>query len=102
MKDTILGYDWTDIQRAQQGGRLSPTIDTSKPAASGAPTDADLALLAEHGADGLETLGYHGVLDRLRRHALVTPPESPQDARDPLDGHDGNGLEPNASEVNNG
>jgi len=29
-----------------------------------------------------------------RRHALVTPPESPQDARDPLDGHDGNGLEP--------
>ena len=29
-----------------------------------------------------------------RRYALVTPPERPVDVRDPLDGHEGCGLEP--------
>lgn len=27
----IVGYDWADIQRAQQGGRLAKPVDTSRP-----------------------------------------------------------------------
>lgn len=29
MTDKIFGYDWTDIQRAQQGGKLSLAINTN-------------------------------------------------------------------------
>lgn len=63
---TILGYDWDDIQRAQQGGRLSRAVDTMAPI-NNAPSDADRALLAEHGADGLRFLELWGVIDRLQR-----------------------------------
>ena len=59
----IFGYEWSDIQRAQQGGRLSRPVDTSKPAPD--YTESDRALLAEHGEQGLRDMGYHGVLSRL-------------------------------------
>jgi hypothetical protein len=61
--DNIFGYSWSDIQRAQQGGRLSRPIDTSKQ--SHDYSESDRALLAEHGEQGLRDMGYFGVLDRL-------------------------------------
>ena len=73
-RDTIFGYEWSDIQRAQQGGRLNRTIDTSKPA-SHVATDADLTLLALHGADGLRQMGYMGTIDRLVRAGLMEEPK---------------------------
>lgn len=65
----IFGYAWSDIQRAQQGGRLARTIDTSaQPNVT--VTDADRELLARHGSvSALEAAGYHGTADRLRRSA---------------------------------
>lgn len=71
MSGKIFGYDWEDIQRAQKGGRLHKPVDTSKPAGS-APTQQDLALLAEHGEDGLRRLQFFGALDRLARAGLVS------------------------------
>lgn len=64
----IFGYSWEDIQRAQQGGRLARAVDTSKPAADDrAHLEADRALLAKHGAGGLEALGFFGCIGRLQR-----------------------------------
>lgn len=71
MNDTIFGYAWDDIQRAQQGGSLARTIDTSKPAQDPPPTDADLALLAKHGSDGLRAMQYHGTIGRLEAAKLI-------------------------------
>lgn len=69
MKPTVMGYGWEDIQRAQQGGRLSQRIDTSKPAAPTA-TDDDRALLTQYGSiEALEAASLYGVADRLRRAA---------------------------------
>jgi len=34
--DKIFGHDWSDIQRAQQGGRLHKQLDTSRPGDYGA------------------------------------------------------------------
>lgn len=64
----IFGYDWSDIQRAQQGGRLSRAIDMStQPLVE--VTSADGDLLAKHGSiEALETAGFHGTADRLRRY----------------------------------
>lgn len=70
MNDTIFGYSWDDIQRAQQGGRLARTIDTSKPAQD-PPSDTDLALLEKHGADGLRAMQYHGTIGRLEAAKLI-------------------------------
>ena len=42
MSNRILGYDWADIQRAQQrGGSLGRVIDTSKPGDYGADPVGD-------------------------------------------------------------
>lgn len=67
---TILGYEWTDIQRAQQGGRLSHAVDAST---NGAPaaTDDDMAMLAKHGMDELRSMGLWGIVDRLQRAGVV-------------------------------
>lgn len=63
----IVGHAWADIQRAQQGGRLHRTVDTSKPASTG-PTDDDRAQLALYGSiDALKAAGLHGCVDRLER-----------------------------------
>jgi hypothetical protein len=60
----IFGYAWSDIQRAQQGGRLGRAVDTSVPVSS-APTEEDRALLAQHGGslDALEAAGMYGAAD---------------------------------------
>ena len=68
MQNDIFGYSWSDIQRAQQGGRLSrPIVRKESPSV----TDQDRALLAQHGADGLRALQYFGTLDRLQRAGLI-------------------------------
>lgn len=68
---TIFGYQWEDIQRAQQGGRLARAITphaASKPESS----QDDLALLKEHGEGGLREMGFYGVLDRLARSGAIS------------------------------
>ena len=61
--DKIMGHDWRDIQRAQQGGTLARPIVRTEPAG---PTADDRALLAQHGSlDALRAAGLHGVVDRL-------------------------------------
>ena len=69
MSDKIFGYDWEDIQRAQQGGRLGRVIDTRQdPHASDAQhLESDIKLLEQYGVDGLREKQYFGVLDRLER-----------------------------------
>mgnify|MGYP007115082649 CR=1 FL=1 len=66
---TIMGYQWEDIQRAQQGGRLGCAVphEVSLPKA----TAADMDLLKEHGEAGLQRLGYCGTLDRLANAGLL-------------------------------
>lgn len=64
--DKIFGHDWTDIQRAQQGGALHKRITAFAPLA--AATDADLELLRKHGSiEALRAIGFDGVVDRLSR-----------------------------------
>ena len=41
MDGKIVGYEWADIQRAQQGGRLASQVDTSKPGDYGADPIGD-------------------------------------------------------------
>lgn len=59
----ILGYDWEDIQRAQQGGSLSrPVAPSGRPPA----TDKDRELLQQYGSiSALRDAGFHGAVDRL-------------------------------------
>ena len=65
MSDKIMGYDWGDIRRAQQGGTLSRPIVR---AALASATDDDRALLAQYGSlDALRAAGLCGVVDRLSR-----------------------------------
>lgn len=65
--DAIFGHSWDDIQRAQRGGRLHRTIDTSRPV-DHTPTDDDRALLAKHGSiAALKEAGLYGAADRLER-----------------------------------
>ena len=66
--DKILGYDWSDIQRAQQGGRLGKAIDLSRPPNNPASIQ-DRELLALHGMEGLQKLGLYGVIDRLQNQS---------------------------------
>lgn len=61
---------WEAIQAAQQGHAMHRPIDTSKPAKRPA-TDADRALLAQHGEAGLRERGMFGVLDRLNLPLFV-------------------------------
>lgn len=61
----IFGYSFEQIQRAQQGGCLGTTIDVSRPPQSDANLSADQLLLDTHGLEGLKSLGYMGVIDRL-------------------------------------
>lgn len=68
--DTIFGYSFDDIKRAQQGGRLCRAIDLSAPARMQV-SDTDRALLVEHGAQGLRDLGFFGTIDRLKSAGLM-------------------------------
>lgn len=66
MADKIFGYDWADIQRAQQGGRLARAAVYTP--VSNSITDADRELMAEHGSvAALEAAGFHGTADRFKR-----------------------------------
>lgn len=67
MSGKIFGYDWEDIQRAQQRGRMRRIIDLSK-ASAPVITDSDRELLAKYGTvDALEDAGLFGTADRFRR-----------------------------------
>ena len=68
--DTIFGYSFDDIKRAQQGGRLCRAIDLTAPAMMQV-SDSDRSLLAEHGAQGLRDLGFFGTIDRLETAGLM-------------------------------
>ncbi len=68
--DTIFGYSFNDIKRAQQGGRLCRVIDLDSPAMMQV-SDSDRALLAEHGAQGLRDRGFFGTIDRLETAGLM-------------------------------
>lgn len=63
----IVGHSWEAIQRAQQGGRLDNRVDTSKPV-DHSLMFGDLELLEQHGIEGLRSMGYFGVIDRLQRN----------------------------------
>ena len=74
MSEKIFGYDWADIQRAQQGGRLHRTIDTSKSpysANTAEQLESDVKLLEQYGEAGLRKMAYFGVLDRLKRAGYI-------------------------------
>lgn len=67
MSNLIVGHTWEAIQRAQRGGRLHETVDTSKPITH-TVTDEDRALLAKHGSiEALKAAGFHGTADRLEK-----------------------------------
>ena len=61
----IFGRTWEDIQSMQQGKYTAPKVDMSKSGKQPA-TDADRELLRKHGFDGLEKMGFFGVIDRLK------------------------------------
>ena len=65
----IFGYDWEDIQRAQQGGRLGKPAQLQDDI--GKHRESDAKLLQEHGIDKLIQMGYAGVVDRLTRSGMV-------------------------------
>lgn len=74
MAEKIFGYEWEDIKRAQQGGRLAkPLAPFRNDGVQLLPKD--LEMLEEHGIDGLAIMGFHGVLDRLRRAGKINIPE---------------------------
>lgn len=65
----IFGYEWEDIQRAQQGGRLHRQIDLSTPV-DHSLSDADRELITQYKTvDALTAAGFHGTADKLRRNA---------------------------------
>jgi hypothetical protein len=67
MIDKIFGYDWEDIQQAQQRGRLRPAIGLAKEVIP-VITDADRKLMEQHGTvEALEAAGFFGTADRFRR-----------------------------------
>jgi hypothetical protein len=63
----VFGYAWEDIQRAQAGGQLQKPL-VRAPLQTATPEDK--ALLQRHGSiEALQTLGLHGVVDRLSRES---------------------------------
>jgi hypothetical protein len=67
-QNKIFGYDWSDIQRAQQGGRLPRNIIDASAPPRVEVTEADRALFEKHGSlEALEAAGFYGTADRLRR-----------------------------------
>ena len=62
MNNTIFGYSWEQISRAQQGGKLADLIRDQPKAKA---TAKDLAMLSEHGAAWLYDQQLFGIIDRL-------------------------------------
>lgn len=71
MDNKIFGYEFEDIQRAQHGGRLNKVVDTSKDDVGDRLHENDINMLNEHGLSGLESMGYYGVIDRLKRNKII-------------------------------
>lgn len=70
MSDKIFGYDWEDIERAQQREQtLSRPI--RGPVKLPEVTDEDRELLSTYGPEGLKRMGFAGVIDRLVRAGLM-------------------------------
>lgn len=65
----IFGYTWAEIDKAQRGGGLTRAILHFEDPKSATATDE--SLLAEHGKDGLMSMGFFGVLDRLKTTGLI-------------------------------
>jgi hypothetical protein len=66
MTDTILGYTWEAIQRAQRGGKLSDPVPLAPAPIAWDASDDDL--LAKYPtAAQLEAAGFYGVADRAKR-----------------------------------
>lgn len=64
MNDRILGYEWADIQRAQQGGRLS------RPVNAVTWSDGDESVYQQYpSSEALRDAGYFGTADRLDQGA---------------------------------
>lgn len=75
MDNLIFGYTFDEIKQAQQKkGPLGKPIQGQpvKPA----PTESDLLLLEKYGLDGLITMGFHGVIDRLKTGNVLAPKPS--------------------------
>ena len=70
--DKIFGYDWEDIQKAQQKEPWRKSIDLSKsPTTNVDHLEADKALLLQHGEEKLRSMGFYGVIDRLERAGFL-------------------------------
>lgn len=69
MSDLIFGHTWDEIDSAQRGKGFNRAAikHTPNPTAS----EADAALLAEHGLKGLEDRQFFGVIDRLKTSGLI-------------------------------
>lgn len=66
----IFGYDWEDIQDMQNKQYKRKTIDATKPITRPL-LNGDLELYEKHGLSGLQTMGYDGVIDRLRFNGVI-------------------------------
>ena len=64
----IFGYEFEQIKRAQQGGRLS---DPVIPKDDSHYLPHDKQLLEQYGENKLREMGYLGVIDRLERHGVL-------------------------------
>jgi len=71
MSDLIFGKTWEQIQAMQRGLCVTEYADLSKPGGPAKASESDLALLKEHGINGLESLGFYGVLERLRASGVA-------------------------------
>ena len=72
MDNLIFGHTFDEIKKAQQkNGHLGKPIQ-GRPVKPG-PTESDLLLLEKYGIDGLTTMGFHGVIDRLKTGNVLTP-----------------------------
>ncbi len=69
MTTRIFGMEWEEIQARQQ--RTYRPQRVTGPYVRPIATYEDIALLAQHGADGLHAMGYAGVLDRLRASGML-------------------------------
>ena len=69
-ENDIFGYTWGQIQAAQQGASLSRTVAITPCSGKTAASEGDIGMLAKHGLDGLESMQFHGVIDRLKTSGL--------------------------------
>ena len=69
--ETIFGYTWEEIAKAQQGHSLGRTIAQRTPGFDNPCLPSDVDLLIRHGLKELENRKYYGVIDRLARAGII-------------------------------